>query len=372
MKVLISLYLISFSLSALAQIADGSFFPSVRSINPGIAHQRAQALAAFDISQKKVEKNHEVTTGGIVGGIQTDVDLQKNTLFYASKGKFVTFEVLADQETGKKVEHINSTTYGERNVENTASSSYFGGIVDFKLVGLSYSAAKYNIDYEFRAGTPPDVSAKDIKTNIDYNLIKIGSAFNFKGFTFGVFGMEKKSDEEYAYTYYDPTTGLEGTTEIWPATSSATGYGVGLGYTSKTFRMEVSTEQMSKSKVKYDDNPMEIIKQAPASSRTSVAVEARLGKLSLGARIRNNVGNYTDLEDLISSNLLYGEMSASDSRMETSFNFGFGSDKGFTFSAFYTQSESKADEESTIFANGTKYPSKTKSTAFGGNVSYYF
>ncbi|MNU11697.1 hypothetical protein D3C72_2597550 [compost metagenome] len=65
-------------------------------------------------------------------------------------------------------------------------------------------------------------------------------------------------------------------------------------------------------------------------------------------------------------------MSSSDTRMETSFNFSYGSDKGFTYSAFYTQSESKSEEVSTIFGGDTEYPATTKSTAYGVNVSYYF
>jgi hypothetical protein len=366
------LFFIVVSSPAIAQIADTSFFPSVRSINPGVAHQRAQALVALDVSKKNIEKNHAVTTGGIVGGIQTDVALQKNTLFAASKGSWVTFEALVDRESGTKTEHINSTTYGERDVTNDASSTFMGGIIDFTFLGVSYATADYNTFYKFRVGTPPDVSAKDINTDLKYTMLKVGSAFNLNGFTFGLFGMNKKSTQSYAYTYYDPTTGVEGTTEIWPATAKANGYGAGLGYTHKAFRIEVSYEHMSEENLDVDDNPMDIIKAAPVSSRLSLSTEVRFGKLALGARVRNNVGNFTDLEDLISSNLLYGEMTASDSRLETSFNFSYGSDKGFTFSAFYTQSESKTDEESTIFANDIEYPATTKSKAIGANVSYYF
>lgn len=357
--------------SAFAQIADSSFFPSVRSINPGVAHQRSQALIALNVSKTDIKKNHEVTTGGIVGGIQTDVALQKNTLFGAGRAGFVAFEILADNETGTKNEHINSTTYGERNVENKATSNYVGGILDLKLIGIGYASANYDIFNKFRVGTPPSVSANDMKTALNYTLLKAGSAFNIGGFTFGAFGMSKASTGDYTYTYYDPSTGLQGTTEVWPATTKATGYGVGLGYTSKTFRFEVSTEQMSAADLKADDNPLDKIKAAPASSRLSVAMEVRFGKLALGARVRNNVGNFTDLEDLISSNLLYGDMTESDARLETSFNFSYGSDKGFTYSAFYSQSEAKTDEESTIFP-GNDYPATTKSTGMGVSVGYYF
>jgi hypothetical protein len=371
-NVLISLLLISAGSQALAQIADSSFFPSVRSINPGVAHLRDQALLSLDVSKKDIEKNHEVTTGGIVGGIQTDVALQKNTFFAASTGTFATFEMLVDHETGEKTEHINSTTYGERDVTNDANSTFIGGLVDLRLVGVSYGSANYDTANKFRVGTPPNVSANDMKTALNYTMLKVGSAFNLGGFTFGVFGVNKKSKGDYTYTYYDPNTGAQGTTEVWPATTEATGYGAGIGYTSKTFRIELSSEQMSKADLNAPDNPLDKIKAAPESSRLSLSMEVRFGKLALGARVRNNVGNFTDLEDLISSNLLYGETAEGDSRLETAFNFSYGSDKGLTFSAFYSQSESKTDEESTIFNNDILYPATTKSTGMGVNVSYYF
>lgn len=356
---------------AFSQIADSSFFSSVRSVNPGVAHGRLQGLATLDASQQNIEKKHEVTTGGIVGGINSEVEIQKNNLFYASKGGSIAFEVLANMSSGKSTENINSTSYGERNIENKAESNYYGGILDLKYLGLSYSTANYNTNYQFRVGSPPSVSARDIDTNIDYTLLKVGTAFKISGFTIGFFGMDKKSDEDRSYTYYDPTTGNKGTTEFYPATSQATGFGVGVGYTSKNYRIEIGTEQLSKPKFKYDEDPLNIIKQQTASSRTGIAVEAKFGKLSLGASVKNNVGNYTDLDDLIMSNLVYAELSASDSRLETSFNFGYGADKGFSFSAFYTQSEAKTEEETIIFP-GNEYPATTKSSAFGGNITYYF
>lgn len=372
MKKFWSILILAFCTPAMAQIADSSFFPSVRSLNPGVAYLRTQSLISLDVSKKQVKKNHAVTTGGIVGGIQTDVDLQKNSLFMVGKFGWLTAEALVDKETGEKVEHINSTTRGKRDVMNDSESVYAGAILGVKFFGVSFATASYNTDYKFRVGTPPDVSAKDIATEINYTLAKVGTAFNIGGFTFGLFGMEKRSKERYAYTYYDPTTGLQGTTEIWPASSSAAGIGVGLGFTAKSFRIEFTGEQMEEADVEYKENPLDVIKTAPGSSRVGAAVEMRIWKLSLGARVRNNAGNFTDLEDLISSNLLYGEMSEDDTRLETSFNFGFGSDKGLSVSAFYTFSETKTSEVSTIFNDAEKFPASTKANAYGANISYYF
>lgn len=372
MTVLGALLLLVTGVQIRAQIADGSYFSTVRALNPGVAHHRTQALAALNVSQKNVAKNHEVTAGGIQGGVQTDVALQKNTVFGAAKMSFVAVELLADVENGTKTEHINSTTYGARDVTNKANSTYMGAVVGIPFLGFSYSAAKYAIDYAFRVGAPPSVSANDQETRIDYKLLKIGTAMNVMGVTFGIFGMDKKSTETYTYTYYDPSSGNKGTTEVWPATTSATGYGVGLGYTAKAFRFEVSTEQMGAGQLEANENPLEIIKADAASSRLSVNAEVRIGKLSLGARVNSNKGNFTDLEDLISSKLLYSEAGPDDERIETSFNFGYGADQGLSFSAFYTQSEAKSEEVSSIFRGDTTYPATTKSTAMGVGLSYYF
>lgn len=366
--VLISLF---FSRPSFAQIADSSFFPSVRSLNPGLAHLREQALVSFDASQTQVKKNHAVTAGGIVGGIDTTVDLQKTTLFGAGKYGFVGLELLGDRETGKKVEFINSTTHGARTISSDATSNYFGGILDLTILGVGFASAKYDTFYQFRVGDPPSISAHDTLTANEYQVLKVGTAFKIKDFTFGAYGVQKKSTENYEYTYYDPTTGNKGSTEKTPATRTQTGYGVGFGYSTKMYRIELSTEQMGKGSLDVDSDPAQIVQESTASSRTGVAVEARYGKLSLGARVKNNVGNFTDLENLISSNMLYGQMGESDTRMETSFNFGWGADKGLSYSAFYTRSETTVDEPSPVFTTDA-YPATTTSSAFGVNLSYYF
>jgi hypothetical protein len=369
---LASLFISTICSSAWAQIAGSSFFPSVHSINPGVAHQRAQALLSLDGSKKDINKEHEVTTGGIVGGVQTDVALQKNTLFGATKGSAVTFEGLFDYETGDKTEHINSTTYGKRDVTNSAKSMYAGGIVDFGLIGLGAATAKYETFNRFRVGTAPDVNANDLKAEINYTMLKAGSAYNFSGFTVGAYVMQRTANADYTYTYYDPQTGAQGSTEVWPAKTQSLGYGVGIGFTGKSFRLEGSVEKMEESDLDAKENPLEIIKAPPQSARLSVAGEVRFGKLSLGARVRQIMGNFADLEELIPSNLLYNDLASSDERLETFFNFGWGSDKGLTYSAFFSQSTAETKEESTIFMNGTKYPAKTTSTAYGVNLSYYF
>lgn len=356
---------------AQAQIADASFFPSVKSINPGIAHLRTTGFLAADFSKKTVEKDHQVTAGGIIGGIQTDVDLQKTTLFRAGKGRGITTEFLFDQEKGNKKESIRTKTQGDRTIKSTAESKYYGGILDLHFFGISYSGADYDYGYKFRIGSPPSVSAKDVTTKLGYTNIKVGTAFKIYNVAFGAYGLNQKSKGNYTYTFFDPTSGAQGTTEKYPTSTSVKGYGVGLGYTTTILRLESSLEKMYDNTLKLSkDYPMEV-KKAPDSSRISFVGEARFKHFAIGGRVRNIKGNYRDLEDIISSNLLYGEMGANDTRMETTFNFSFGVQKGFTCSAFYTQSKNNVKEKSPVFTDD-KFKAIITSKAYGFNVSYIY
>lgn len=355
-----------------AQIADASFFPSVKSINPSVAHMRRNGFVALDVSKKNVEKNHDVPLGGIVGGIKTDVELKKGTLFRAGKGPGITFELLFDKENGEKTETINSTSSGLRTISNEASSNYYGGMLDLKYFGLSYAKAQYDYLYEFRIGTPPNVSAKDINQHLDYTNLKLGSAIKIGFLRLGGFLSSLKSTGEFTYTYYDPNTGNKGTTEKFPVTTSANGYGIGLGASGENVRVEASLERMYGNTLSISEDYPDETEVPPPSSRLSVTGELKFTKIAFGVRVRQIKGNYTDLEDLISSNLLYGNLEAEDTRLETTFNFGFGISKGFSVSGFYTQSEVSAEEKSPVFDNGLKYDAVTKSKAMGVTISYVY
>lgn len=212
------------------------------------------------------------------------------------------------------------------------------------------------------------MSAHDITTKLNFTNLKIGSAIKIKNFRLGGFVLDQRSKGDYTYTYYDPSTGVQGTTEKFPTTTSAKGYGVGAGYTLPKFRMEVSLERMYANKLKLsDDFPKEISAPTPAD-RLSFVGEIRISKLSLGIRTRQIKGNYIDLENIISSNLLYGELTKDDTRLENSFNFGWGDGKGFSFSAFYTQSTVTSSEKDPAFGTDEKYDAKTTSKALWGPI----
>lgn len=366
------IFLLFLTTSVWAQITDASFFPSMKSINPGVVHMRQGGFVAGNWGKKSSEKNHDVPLGGIVGGINTDINLTKTTFFGATTARFVSAEVLLDRETGTRKEAINSTTNGNRTSEDEASSNYYGAMLDFRFFGVSYSHANYDFTNKFRVGQTPTLTAHDEKTELGYTNLKIGSAIKIRAIRVGAYFLNQNAKGDLAYTFYDPNTGNQGSTETSSVTTKANGFGAGIGFTLPKLRTEVSYESLSSSKVDVDSTYPGSFKKDEASSRLSLVSEAKIWFFSVGVRLRSIQGNYKDLEDIISSNLLYQNATASDRRTETTFNFSLGDSKGFSPSAFYTQSELTTKENSPVFDNGLKYKAVTKSKAYGVTLSYRF
>jgi len=355
-----------------AQMADASIFPSVRPVNPGVIHLGNTSFINAQYGKETHKKNHNVPLGGIIGGINTNVEL-KNTSFYSGIRKgFVNAELLYDAKSGTHVQTINTETRGNRTVTDDASADYLGANIDLRFMAFGYATSDYKYFNQFRVGYPPDLSARDEDKKLKYNVLKIGTAFPISIFRFGFYYFNQKASGNYTYTYYDPTTGNKGSTEASPVTIETTGLGAGFGITLPLIRTEISYERMSKSDLSINaDYPGEV-SAAEASNRLSFVAEGKLGKVKLGIRHRIMTGNFVDLNDIITSNLLYEKIQSADKRNETSFNFSLGDSKGLSPSAFYTTSNVSTEETSPVFDNDLKYPATTKTTAYGVSLSYTF
>lgn len=366
------LFFLLLSGPVLAQVTDASFFPSVKSINPGVVHMRRGGLVSIDYGKKMSEKEHDATAGGVVDPIKTDINLTKTTFFATAASRLVSGELLLDKESGTREQTINHPTRGNRKTSDDADSNYYGAILDFRFFGVSYANAKYNYLNEFRVGTPPDFTGRDEDKNLTYTNIKVGTAIKIGAVRAGGYVLSQKATGDFAYTFYDPTSGAKGTTEKFDVDQSAKGYGFGLGFTLPKFRSEVSYESMYDHDLNISkDYPGQVSEQKD-SSRISAVAEARLRWFSVGVRFRSIKGNYVDLEDIISTNLLYDTLGEGDTRNETTFNFSLGDSGGFSPSLFYTQSEVTSEEKSPVFDNGLKYKAVTKSQAYGVTLSYRF
>jgi hypothetical protein len=355
-----------------AQITDASIFPSVKSINPGVVHMRRGGLASVNYGKKSSEKIHHVKIGGITEPIETNIDLTKTTFFGAAASRMVSAELLFDKETGQREESIKHPTRGNRTSTDDAESTYYGGVLDFRFFGVSFAKANYNYLNEFRVGTPPDLTARDEEKDLDYTNFKVGSAIKIGALRVGAFFMNQKAEGDYIFTFYDPTSGAKGTTEAFPVKHSIKGFGVGVGVTFPKFRSEVSLERMYDSDFDLDEDYPREVTEPKDSSRITALAEANLRYFSVGVRFRSIKGNFIDLEDIISTNLLYDSLGENASRTEATFNFSLGDTKGFSPSAFYTRSEVTSKERSPVFDDGTKFKAVTKSSAYGVALSYRF
>lgn len=149
----------------------------------------------------------------------------------------------------------------------------------------------------------------------------------------GAFYSIQKGDGLAESTFYNPSTGNPGSTEYSNLKYETTSYGLG--------------------------------------ERLSVVGEIRLGKLSLGIRARQIKGGFADIDQLITSDMLYVNSKPEDSRLETSFNFSYGASKGLSFSGFYSSLKAETDEESDLIS-GQEYSTTTETKAYGVSVNYAY
>ena len=368
---LILFFTFIFSPDIHAQIANASFFPSVRSINPGVSHLREQGFLSLDSSKTSIKKHQDIQTGGILDGISTDVELNKTTFFRAGKGPGITIELLLDQEDGERTESFATSNYS-RTTTTSGKSSVMGGILDLGLFGVMMSKAKYTYFYDFHVDEVPNLNRETHDFDIDYDLLRFGFATEILNLSIGAFYSVQTGEGSVDSILYNPTTGAKNTPEVSTLEYETIMYGAGIGYKSKQYHLEISLEQITEQSGKQSNDYLYEIVIPEKGSRLSFVGEIKLGKIGLGFRVRQINGNFNDIEELISSNMLYLNTDETTSRLENSLNFSYGSGGGFSFSGFYSTSKSNTQEESELLDNDIEYDTTLESTAYGISISYIY
>lgn len=371
LKILTCFLLIFASTNSFSQVANASFFSSMRSINPGVAHLRSVGFLDVAMSQTEINKFQDYTGGSILNGINTDIELNKSTIFYAGKGPGITLEVLADNENASRKEKFETSSY-ERVTETKGTSSTMKGIIDIGFFGVELGTGKYKYDYLFEVDTPPNLNKETQNTKLDYSLTKIGTAIEVKGVSIGGFYGIQKAKGDVVTTLFNPDNGNPGSPETSDLEYETIFYGLGAGYTSKTLHLELSLEKISKQTLDQTNTYLLELETPKLGQRISAVAEVKFGKLSLGTRVRQIKGNYTDFEELISSNMLSVNSNESDSKLETKFNFSWGSGKGLSVSGFYSTSEVKSEQEIDWLDNGEKYDTTITQKSYGASISYTY
>ena len=354
-----------------AQIANNSFFPNMRSINPGVSHLRKTNFLSLEKSKTDIDKHMDIQTGGILSGVNTDVELDKTTFFAAGKLSFIGLEVLADNETGETVEGFETNSY-ERTTTTNGSSSVISAVIDLGFIGVMLAKADYSYDYDFNVGEVPTLNRYSHKKELQYNLMRLGTAFKLNRISIGAFYSIQSAKGDVKSILYDPTSGNPASPENSDLEYKTLAYGLGVGYVNRVLHMELSLEKITDQELKQSNTYLYDEDDPTEGQRLSAIIEARVGKISLGARVRKIEGGFADLEQLISSNMLYQNANESQERIETAFNFSYGASKGLSLSGFYSQSNSEGKEESDLLDNGEKYDTSINVQSYGVSVSYTF
>ncbi len=371
MNQIITFFLFIYSAGAIAQIANSSFFPSMRSINPGLSHLRESGFLSVELAKTTIERSQDVNGGGILDGINTEVNLEKTTFFRAGKGPGITLEFLYDQEVGERTESFETATY-DRATTTEGKSSVIGGTLDIGFIGITVAKASYEYLLDFHVDEVPNLNRETHDTSLEYNLTRVGTAFQIKGISIGTFYSIQNAEGSVDSVLYDPTSGNPAPAEVSNLEYETISNGIGVGYKSKMYHLEISQETITNQSLDQSNTYLLDLYVPAKGSRTSFVAEVRFGKLGLGGRVRKTEGNFSDIEQLISSNMLNVNTSEDDTKLETSFNFSYGSPGGYSLSGFYTTSKSETEEVSEMIESTEKYDTITEITSYGVSLSYVY
>lgn len=371
MKFLIWNILIFLSPSIFAQNAISSFFPSVRTVNPAILHKRVHGFLAIEHKKTTLKKHQDILTGGILDGVNTEVNLDKNNFYRSGKGPGITFDLLYDQEDGTKVEEFETSSY-QRKTETNGKTKTFGGSLDLGGFGVSIKKAEYHNFYDFHVDEVPSLNRETHETELDYLEHIYGVSFTFSGIDFGVYHGRREASGDVSSILYNPSTGAKNDPEVSKIKLKSTIQGVGVGYSSQKFKFEVSYEEQSKTSVSQSNTYLYEYPESDKASKLSLLSELRLSLFSVGFKVSKIAGNFYTFDELISSRVIYVNANEKDARLESTFNFTFGDSLGYSVSGFYSFSSVDYEEESELLDNGELYDTNIKEIKYGASVSYVY
>jgi hypothetical protein len=147
--------------------------------------------------------------------------------------------------------------------------------------------------------------------------------------------------------------------------------GAAIGYSSKSFHVEVGHEVKLKAPEDTIKNPSGNIVAEYAPTRSMVTVEVKWGKLTLGYIGNYYVDGFSPTEKIMLNQLVY-ENTRDEPRLENIFNFSISSDKGSTFSGSISVSDVKAKEGLILFGGGSDTKIATKTQTMGAALKYSY
>lgn len=331
-----------------AQIASASLFREMRSQNPAVITQRPAATLSIALKRDQVDKEQDVT-GTTYTESTSDIGITTSSFFYGGKGGGITTEFSGELSSGKKTDKVFTSGASENTTQEADMMVFSGNIGLMKFLGIGIMRVSED---RTQSGT----STASYETTV--TAATVGTYFNL-GLDIGLF---------YTSTTFESTGQFSGS----PVTQKfdMPRIGAGVGKTGKTYHFEIGYVT--------DLNEISEDQGGGAGAGTNVATykpskffgafEFKLGKIMLGVTTNYYRDGFFDF-----NNLMYYTMVLSankEDRLENTFNFSLGGDKGHSFSVSVSYSTVESQELPPNLSSGTKY--KTTSKIVGGGVSYTY
>lgn len=304
--------------------------------------------------------------------VKTNTTLNRASYFRGGKGGGFTTEFQVEAVSGEVETEVEGAQANQS--EDTSSTLMLTYAMGFsKGFGLSISVGNYIRDYSQvldQSGTDYEFTEE---TNAIFTSIKPGFIWgdNLRlGFFLDLImqsGNVKSSSVSSDNTYNENTDDqLQGMFPIG---------GLALGMIGSSFQFEVGYEAplITEDPSGGDETPEgEKGLDEPTPTRLSFLIETKLGGLTLGYKFAQYTGRFTEIQNLLPSQLLYPN-AGNEPRVEHIINFSLGASKGFSFGVSGFISETETEESSVLIANSEeKLPSTSKAQGVSIRVGYVF
>ena len=342
MKFISTLLFIAFSSSSFAQVSSGSLFRSMRSENPAVISERPAATFAASYKIDKVEKKQTPT--GAVTKSESEIDISTASFFYGGKGGgFFTTEISGELGSGEKTDKV--TTSGTEETQKTEA--------DLTMFNLAAGFMKnFGVGVIKISNENKQTSTSGNSTNeFDLMIYTVGLKFKL-GLDFGLF-------------YQHAPLETAGSQEI-----DMSRVGFGIGTSTKNFHLEIAYV------MNLEDEREELGGGSGAGQNVAIhspskimgTFEFKLGRLSLGITSNYYMEGFFDFNNLMYYTMVMANNKAN--RLENTFNFSLGGDKGSSFSAGVTIATVESTESPPTLLSGEKY--KTTTDILGLQLSYAY
>ncbi|MCF8059917.1 MAG: hypothetical protein K9K67_11510 [Bacteriovoracaceae bacterium] len=351
MKVIFSTIALLISSSSFAQIASASLFKEMMSQNPAVISQRPAATLSMALRRDSVDKEQDVTNSALYTESKSEIDITNYSFFYGGKGgKGITTEVSGEISSGEKKDTVTTSGASETPVTNADMMMLNASMGLFNHFGLGVMRVT------------EDRTQTSVTGNGNYDTtvtsLNFGARFNL-GVDIGVF---------YQSTTFESIGSFAGSAVNMDIDMPRVG--LGIGGRGKNFHFELGyvmdLEEIREDQGGGSGAGTNVTTYNPA--KVFSALEFRLGGLMLGVSSNYYMDGFFDFKNLMYYTMVLS--SNKENRLENTFNFSLGGDKGSSFSGSVTYSTVESEELPPTLAAGVKL--KTTSTILGAQLSYTY